>query len=1606
MPGSTAMGSSVSNNSSSGKESSGSLSSSSSSTYSSNNSSTSTISTIVPTANRSHRHSAMARRPSLLRNSSSSNPTSVAAVAAAAAIANNQNGPLHPSHLKRSSNGSSSTSGNTNGSSLAGTNSGSHHNTSGNGETNRVPSGGSITGGGSSNSNGSTNNTSSGEPNSNKNGTASNGASNNSISTSSSSNNLSGHLNRPGPIPHSNSSNSISNNTGSNLVTNSTSSNQQAKLSNTSTSTQPSKAASQSSNTQTQSSGPGHPTHASNTTSNRSRSRSFNQTPNTNNTNYLTQERVYLRKMRNQLVDDYYTKGITGADERTRDDISNLDDEEDEDDENEEDNEGNDLLTDIDDGQYQIDFSLAFSMMKGSNSAININPNKNITQLSLDETDDPAVIERLEWQAMLASVLTGDVVRSEKTKIINNNNPENAQESFLHATYKEALWFGIRAKIFNRTEDDQRKIIAYRRTLVDQLIEDVLSFEVSYDDPVGNPTRTQVVNILDRYDNSCALWRTLEDMKNDKPACRSEEFENRIDALNAWLSITDAIARETLSLSHWIGNDELDITKSPVDSQNSLNTPTEGTDPNSANLSSSKIVKKIFDEDNKSLAERLMKEKDVHTIFQKRIFIPIAPWMIKSRSTYIRLGHMFETMKLPDYIHRLIQICIIPMKLIKEIINVRLGYAMKLQNPTLMMIDQMIEDFKSYITIALEVKSGIQEYCRPDENKTWILGDLFEGENSDFDQVVLRCVRYFLVLLNRKLLDSSKSPTNFRTFKEPEELEDAWNFLKWLGHFIDGGSVVVAEQITLLTSKLIHRLLAYFNNQIKSPPSTVPSDLIRWYSSTTENFGQLRRKLARFTGEISRDFTNSLVFDIPTSPANLTKSLLEVLRSTNHFLVYTGTVEGQGIYFFASGELYGNEPEILKIINGSYIGLDPNEYNGQFSNLLKLIQNKDLDDDVGLLAQAHQNHLNLSNGNNNTYQETDFAYVLALCPPKPIVWEGTVVTVKIDEVPITDVKAGQMLLITKLPYYSLHIVREKFLDLVSDVVLVGGLMKPIEQRCSLARVHHELTKINRVFFRMCLAVLDSVKVVREKCKQLCPDSGECQPLLNNYFIYARDYGKNSVKNLDSSRKSTVIMKLIQLSIEWVSFICDDCIPTDRKTFRWCVLALEFAMDMTRGFNVLVLNDEQFYNLKLKVARCMSLLISHFDIMGARSSEAERNRLLKWTSQKHKIDNSADDEYILKVYREDLRKQINEIEDYRMELQEQLQSVGRVLDVSDSEYQFVTLLASSFSSVSIRWQKGRFIGGGTFGQVFAAVNLDTGGVMAVKEIRFHDSQSIKNIVHSIKDEMTVLEMLNHPNVVQYFGVEVHRDKVYIFMEFCEGGSLSGLLTHGRIEDEMVIQVYTLQMLEGLAYLHQSGVVHRDIKPENILLDHNGVIKFVDFGAAKVIATSGRTRAVVPSLGSISRVNTNSINSINSNNSAAADTNNNNLNSMTGTPMYMSPEVITGSSSDRNGVVDIWSLGCCVLEMATGRRPWSNLDNEWAIMYHIAAGHKPQLPSADQLSEAGRKFLSRCLEHDPKKRPSAIELLSDPWIVAIRQAAFGTSSDVGSTPSSEMGYEGFQ
>lgn len=411
---------------------------------------------------------------------------------------------------------------------------------------------------------------------------------------------------------------------------------------------------------------------------------------------------------------------------------------------------------------------------------------------------------------------------------------------------------------------------------------------------------------------------------------------------------------------------------------------------------------------------------------------------------------------------------------------------------------------------------------------------------------------------------------------------------------------------------------------------------------------------------------------------------------------------------------------------------------------------------------------------------------------------------------------------------------------------------------------------------------------------------------------------------------------------------------------------------------------------------MSVLISHFDIMGARSTLAaqqEKSRLDAMSGLNKRIDLAKmrnDDECCAQVSDQRIL-QLELIDSSRVDRETTKTNLGRVLEGSNEADRSLAFLSSSATNVTMRWQQGQFVGGGTFGSVYAAINLDTGSMMAVKEIRLQDPQLIPTIVKQIGDEMGVLAVLDHPNIVRYEGIEVHRDKVYIFMEYCSGGSVASLLEHGRIEEEIVIQVYTLQMLEGLGYLHQAGIVHRDIKPENILLDHNGLIKFVDFGAAKIIARQGQT-IVAPDPSRYKQA-------VEDKGRGAPQK------TMTGTPMYMSPEVIRGegpSDVRYSGAADIWSLGCVILEMATGRRPWSTLDNEWAIMYNIANGNPPQMPKSDEMTEVGLDFLSKCFERDPSKRSSAAELLQHPWLVDIRKAVVDDTE--AQTPRSEHSSSG--
>ncbi|KAK3624046.1 Suppressor of Sensor Kinase (SLN1) [Elasticomyces elasticus] len=1134
---------------------------------------------------------------------------------------------------------------------------------------------------------------------------------------------------------------------------------------------------------------------------------------------------------------------------------------------------------------------------------------------SLEELRIPANRERLEWHAMLANVLTGDVVKQEKKRLIGGT------EQGENYSLKTETWIGVRAKTCGRSIAAQRRLIEDGRSKIKQSIEGIIGFEIKGEAEVGKSPMDQVRDIVNRIDKIESLYPMRHAFEAAHPRAGGVEYKSACDAVIAWHNTTELINTELGILQKWVGNVELDFTKPR---------------PRPEDVGAGQLF------DDSSFIERILKEDGLKSLQgEDNLLNGVNRVIQKAKTTLIHNAEAFADRHLPPYIEELLTLINFPSRLIQEIIRMRLSYARKMKDPAqqgVMMAEQMILQFQILLKLAVRIKEAYMVIAQPEPG--W---DLPPCIDDGFDGVVLEALKFYFKMLNWKLM------ANKNTFKEAEILEQEWEFSNELGRHLDGGDVEVAEQFSSLTSKSLGRLTGHFEKElIRRPEDGVGGEVMdKRYKAILDSVRVRQRKIFRFSRLLSQRFENAREYNVNISAEEF-EELVDALVISGHVLVETSTPADAGgsvgtgtaknpVYVIASPTLVERPKDIQSMLGTCYHAEDVPE-------------------------------------------DPSDPYVLILKAEHPLNWEGQ----RQDHVPgqpirqpLLDLKTGRLRLVADGSLQRLAHANESFMAVCQGI----ELSVLVEQRANLPRVNQELVKIRKTAYKLSNTIMDSVEIVRRQTQGL-----QCQELIQTCFAFATEFGQRSAIYFDQQRRAMHQLKLTHLALDWVSFICDDCVASDKKTFRWAVVALEFAMMMTRGQHILSISEEEYSTLRGKVAGCMSLLISHFDIMGARSTvaaQAEKLRVEQQVGGKGgkglSVAGMKDDEESSRMVRGVWLEELERVDQARKDREAERQALGRVLEDSNDADRALTQLSASAGNVHLRWQQGQFVGGGTFGSVYVAINLDSTQLMAVKEIRLQDPKMIPTIVSQIRDEMSVLQVLNHPNVVQYFGIEPHRDKVYIFMEYCSGGSLASLLEHGRIEDETVIQVYTLQLLEGLGYLHEANVVHRDIKPENILLDHSGIIKFVDFGAAKVIAKQGKT---VVAQGPDGRGE---------------------KGSMQGTPMYMSPEVIKGQKphNARLGAEDIWSLGCVVSEMATGARPWAAMDNEWAIMYNIAQGHAPAMPSKEQMSEAGLEFLRRCFDRDPVRRASAAELLQCEWILGIRQQ-LDIQPQTPQTPASESGY----
>ena len=152
--------------------------------------------------------------------------------------------------------------------------------------------------------------------------------------------------------------------------------------------------------------------------------------------------------------------------------------------------------------------------------------------------------------------------------------------------------------------------------------------------------------------------------------------------------------------------------------------------------------------------------------------------------------------------------------------------------------------------------------------------------------------------------------------------------------------------------------------------------------------------------------------------------------------------------------------------------------------------------------------------------------------------------------------------------------------------------------------------------------------------------------------------------------------------------------------------------------------------------------------------------------------------------------------------------------------------------------GQEIGRGGFGAVYKAMHQHTGELVAIKRMPL---RNVEADLTTIQGEIDLLKKLQHPNIVKYVGSVRTTDSFFIVLEFMENGSLAQTIRKFGTFSETLAAVFTAQVLQGLAYLHQQGVIHRDIKGANILTTKDGLVKLADFGVA--ISASEKSNSVV-------------------------------------------------------------------------------------------------------------------------------------------------------------------
>lgn len=267
-----------------------------------------------------------------------------------------------------------------------------------------------------------------------------------------------------------------------------------------------------------------------------------------------------------------------------------------------------------------------------------------------------------------------------------------------------------------------------------------------------------------------------------------------------------------------------------------------------------------------------------------------------------------------------------------------------------------------------------------------------------------------------------------------------------------------------------------------------------------------------------------------------------------------------------------------------------------------------------------------------------------------------------------------------------------------------------------------------------------------------------------------------------------------------------------------------------------------------------------------------------------------------------------------------------------------------------------IGTGSYGKVVLAKEIHTGVKYAIKKVKLA-GLTVEQRQKAL-DEVSLLQHLNHPNIVRCHKSFIEKCTLHIVMDYVDGGNLDNIIQKTRsYMAETDILSFFIQIVIALSYIHKKNIIHRDIKPENVFLMKNGIAKLGDFGISKTLESSiGLATTVI------------------------------------GTPYYLAPEIWAGEKYDTKA--DMWSLGCILFEMCSLEKPFLG-NNQKELFDRVLAGRHKEIPS--QYSNDLKRLVDGLLSMDPSFRPTSQQILQLPFLrEAMKKMIENNNSTIKKSP----------